>query len=109
VRDDQEKLLDIVEEIKLIEKYLELGRKEYDRSDLIQTWMVKRLENIAEACRVLSKEFRLQHPEIPWEKIIAQRNYLIHEYFAIDLEEVWVSVSEDIPVLKVQIEKLLRK
>ena len=36
------------------------------------------------------------------------RNILVHGYFAIDLEEVWVTVEQRVPVLQNQIETILR-
>jgi len=44
--------------------------------------------------------------KIPIEAIVEMRNILIHEYFAVDLELVWDTVNEDLPVLKRQIEEL---
>jgi len=35
------------------------------------------------------------------------RNILVHEYFGIDLDEVWRTIEEDLPPLKEQIELLL--
>jgi len=35
------------------------------------------------------------------------RNILVHEYFGIDLEEVWRAVERDLPALKRAIEALL--
>jgi len=32
---------------------------------------------------------------------------LIHRYFGVDLEKVWLTVQEDLPVFKVEITKLL--
>lgn len=78
MRDDKERLKDILEEIQLIEKYSLRGRAAFDADELIQTWMVKHLENISEACRSMSEEFRSQHPDVPWREIIAQRTYLVH-------------------------------
>jgi len=36
------------------------------------------------------------------------RNILIHGYFAIDLEEVWVTVERRVPILRTQVEMILR-
>lgn len=37
------------------------------------------------------------------------RNVLVHGYFAIDLEEVWVTVDRRLPTLRRQIEGILRE
>lgn len=39
--------------------------------------------------------------------IVAVRNRIAHEYFTIDLDVVWDIVSRDLPVLRVQVAKIL--
>jgi len=39
---------------------------------------------IGEAAAGISQEFREQHAGIPWARIIAMRNILVHQYFGID-------------------------
>ncbi|BAD71471.1 hypothetical protein TthHB5008_18730 [Thermus thermophilus] len=39
--------------------------------------------------------------------MVAMRNLLVHEYFSVDLEEVWSTVVRDLPALKVQVQALL--
>jgi uncharacterized protein with HEPN domain len=38
-----------------------------------------------------------------------KRDKLIHDYFGVDIETVWLTSSEDIPVLKSEIEKILHE
>ncbi len=35
------------------------------------------------------------------------RNVLVHQYFGVDLDEIWDTVSADLPVLKVKIQEIL--
>jgi len=49
------------------------------------------------------------YSEIPWAQIVAMRNILVHEYFAIDLEEIWSTVEKDLPKLKDSIKLILEK
>lgn len=37
------------------------------------------------------------------------RNVLIHEYFGVDREEIWVAVERDVPTIKTELRKILRK
>ena len=37
------------------------------------------------------------------------RHVLVHDYFGIDVEEVWATVERDIPELKRQIKAILRE
>lgn len=48
-----------------------------------------------------------QLPKIPWYLIAGMRDHLIHAYDAVDLEEVWKTVSQDIPDLLNKIAPLL--
>lgn len=41
-----------------------------------------------------------------WPQIIAMRNLLAHEYFGIDLDEVWQVAERDLPDLKQNLNKI---
>ena len=49
------------------------------------------------------------YSKIPWAQIVGMRNILVHEYFAIDLEEIWSTVEKDLPKLKDSIKLILEK
>jgi uncharacterized protein with HEPN domain len=107
LRDDREKMLDIMEAIECIEKYALKGRDTFQRDELVQIWMIHHIQTIGEAAARLSESFRASHPEIPWRQIVTMRNILIHAYFAIDKEEVWNVVERDIPLLKELVRTIL--
>jgi uncharacterized protein with HEPN domain len=100
MRDDREKLQDILEAIERIERYAVQGRQAFEQNELIQTWFTQNLQVIGEASRSLSSATRDQHPEIPWSKMIGMRNILTHNYFEIDLDIVWLAVEQELPNLK---------
>jgi uncharacterized protein with HEPN domain len=64
---------------------------------------------IGEAAAQLGKAFHESDPEIPWAQVVAMRNVLIHEYFGVDLQEVWRTVEKDLPALQHQIEALEKR
>jgi uncharacterized protein with HEPN domain len=41
--------------------------------------------------------------------MVAMPNLLVHEYFSVDLEEVWETAVRDLPLLKAQIQTLLER
>lgn len=49
------------------------------------------------------------HPQLPWPVIVAMRNVLVHDYFGIDLDEVWRTVERDVPTLKDTVMDLLEE
>lgn len=65
------------------------------------------LEIVGEACRGLSADLRAKHPEIPWAAIIGMRNILVHDYFGLNLDEVWAAVERDLPRLRHQVRDIL--
>jgi uncharacterized protein with HEPN domain len=108
MRDDQARLLDMLEAIEKIERYSCIDQEVFARDELIQTWMVYHLQVIGEAVTQLSDEFRARHDDIPWRAIAAMRHALVHAYFRVDLDEVWSAVKNDLPGLKSRIQELLR-
>jgi uncharacterized protein with HEPN domain len=108
MRDDREKLQDILEAIERIDRYAVQGRQAFEQNELIQTWFTQNLQIIGEASRSLSSAIRDQHPDVPWTKMIGMRNILAHNYFEVDLDIVWVAVEQELPNLKQSIEAILR-
>ena len=96
MRDDQERLQDILEAIAQVERYAIQGQIAFQTDELIQVWIVHHLQIIGEATASLSREFIAQHKDVPWPEIIAFRNILVHEYFRIDLKTVWRVVERDL-------------
>lgn len=72
-----------------------------------QLALVKVIEVIGEAASRVSETFRSQHPELPWRDIIGMRHRLVHDYFEIDLDQVWGTVQEDLPRLVAVLERLV--
>lgn len=107
MRDDWERLLDILEAIERIEKYTARGRSVFDEDELIQTWVLHHLQIIGEAVRALSPETTSQSGDIEWSKIIGMRNILVHNYFSIDAEIVWAVIENELHNLKSAIRSYL--
>ncbi|MBI5525030.1 MAG: DUF86 domain-containing protein [Deltaproteobacteria bacterium] len=107
MRDDSERLRDILESIERIERYTEQGRGAFDRDELIQIWVVHHIQIIGEAAARVSENFKVTHPGVPWAQVVAMRNVLVHQYFGIDPDEVWAAVERDLPELKTQLTQIL--
>ena len=82
-------------------------RERFDSDELVRLSVERLLQNIGEAARRVSSEFRGEHPEIPWAQIVAQRNVLVHEYGEVKPELVWLSAVNDVPRLLAMIEPLV--
>lgn len=106
MRNDRERLSDILEAIENIEKYAAEGKEAFEQDELIQTWILHHLLILGEAAAKVSDEFQEEHNRIPWSQIIGMRNILVHHYFGIDLEVVWGLIEKDLPELKQAILRL---
>jgi len=67
------------------------------------------LEIIGEAAGRISEPLRGAHPEIPWIAIIGQRNVIAHGYAVIDYGRLFATVTNDIPVLILNLERIVEK
>ena len=110
MRRDEVYLLDILIAAQKALKFVEgIDRTEFEENEVIQNAVLRPLEIIGEASGKISKDFRKQQKEIPWDDMIDLRNRLIHEYFRVDYGAVWDTIQDDLPTLINQIEPLVPK
>lgn len=83
------------------------SREDLERDRMLALSLVKSLEILGEAATKVSPETRRRFPAIPWPNVVAMRNRLIHGYFDINLDVVWVTVVDDLPPLIADLEKIL--
>ena len=99
----------ILECICEIENYTKrMTKPKFLKNKMAQDAVIRRLEIIGEAVKNLSADFKKKHPELHWRKIGGMRDILIHEYFGIDLNIVWMTVAKDVPKLKREISEFLK-
>jgi uncharacterized protein with HEPN domain len=106
VRSDAERLRDILDAIEQIGRYSSKGREAFERDELIQVWIVHHLARLGEAVARLSPNIRRRR-SVPWNQIIGMRNILVHEYFRIEPETVWIAVENHLPPLEIRVRTIL--
>ena len=67
------------------------------------------IQIIGEAVNRLTKEFKMQYPDIPWLQIEKMRHILVHDYYKVNFDFVWLVVKEDLLFLKEQLLKILKE
>ena len=66
------------------------------------------LEIMGEAAGRVSETFRLKHPDMPWRILKGMRNILAHDYGRIDYEIIYRTVIEDLPSLRLSLDRAMR-
>lgn len=101
-------LHDMLEQARGVVRAVENSTLEsYLEDENLRLAVERRIEIIGEAAPRVSREFQDAHPQIPWRKIIAQRNVLVHEYGEIEDEIVWQVAKASIPELVDLLEPLV--
>ena len=105
---DKERLEHILDAISVIENGLATySKEELLNNRLLYYGLVKQIEIIGEAANMLTHEFRETHTEVDWRPIVAMRNVLVHGYYNTSPLFVWETYTNDLPFLKMQVEKYI--
>lgn len=91
-----------------IETYLTgIDEPTFQAQSLIQDGVMRQLEIIGEAVKRISPMTRSLAAQIPWSAIAGMRDKLIHDYFGVNLDQVWLTAVTDIPELKTSVITIL--
>jgi len=108
MKDDTVYLKHILDAIDLIGEYLRyVNYDEFMNNRMFQDAVTREIEIIGEATKNLSLEVRDGNPNIPWKKIARMRDKLIHGYFGVDPDAVWMTARKDIPMLREEIARII--
>ncbi|MEK7597028.1 MAG: DUF86 domain-containing protein [Patescibacteria group bacterium] len=101
----------ILEAINNIESYIKdtNSQEEFVADKKTRDAVLRSFQVIGEAANNLNEDFLNTQTDIEWEKVIGMRNFIIHEYFGVDLKIVWDTIKDDLPTFKENIKKLLQK
>jgi uncharacterized protein with HEPN domain len=91
-----------------IGEFVAPGRQEVEGSKLILNAVVRQLLVLGEAVKRISPETRALAPKVAWKQIAGMRDRLVHDYFDIVPKQVWNAAFNDVPVLRRELEVLMR-
>ena len=101
-------LRDIVEAADATARFLQgMERDSFLGDELRQSAVLHKLTVIGEAAARLPTAFREQHPVVEWRDVVGFRNIAVHAYFAVNWEIVWVTATEDVPMLRDAVARIL--
>jgi len=81
-RKDADLIADLLNAGRRIRDYLRgMSFREFEKDLKTQDAVIRNLEVIGEAVKLLSEEFKRKHPEVPWKHMAGMRDVIIHRYF----------------------------
>ena len=106
MRSDADRVSDILTAAAKIRERVTESVDAFQNDEMLQVWAIHYLQMIGEAARGVSRSLKDRHPEVPWPEIVALRNILVHEYFGLNLHQVWTMIQRDLPKLEEQIQHI---
>jgi uncharacterized protein with HEPN domain len=92
---------DMLEAIGKIELYLDKKSfQDFIDNPMAVDAVVRNLQIIGEAANRLPESILEENKSIPWHDIVGLRNRIVHDYFGIDYDIIWIITSKELSELK---------
>lgn len=82
------------------------NRADLEKDKMLQFALVRAIEVLGEAAGKVSAAGRTELPLLPWAAITGMRNRLVHAYFDVDLDILWVTAIKALPELRAQLKSV---
>jgi uncharacterized protein with HEPN domain len=103
--DDRTRLRHMLDACDQVAAFVEgRARLDLDHDRMLLFALIRAIEVLGEAAGRISDPTQAVHPEIPWKAIIGMRNRLIHAYFDVDPNLVWIAATQEVPTLRVRVQ-----
>jgi uncharacterized protein with HEPN domain len=88
---------------------LYMGLEQFREDDKTMSAVIRKFEIIGEATKHIPEEILKQYPNVPWKEMAGMRDKLIHFYFGVDYQLIWITIKERFPKLKPEILKIQKR
>ncbi|OIN85775.1 MAG: hypothetical protein AUJ12_08200 [Alphaproteobacteria bacterium CG1_02_46_17] len=78
-------------------------------SRMVRDAVERNFEIIGEATAKIPQDIQDKYSNIPWHKMKAMRNFIIHQYDEVEEVALWNTIQKDLPPLLMQLQKVLGK
>ena len=82
------------------------SRSDLDTNRVLSLALVRLLEILGEAASKVTTGTRQKTPTIPWSQIVSLRHRLIHGYDTINMDILWKILTDDLPPLIAQLQRI---
>ena len=85
----------------------DLGYESWTKDRKTIDAVIRNIEIIGEASNHIPEYIQEKHPDIPWSQMKGMPNILIHEYFGVDIDVLWRTVQDDLPLSREKIQEII--
>lgn len=98
--------LQILDAVAKIERFVAgFDKSAFLDTEVVQSAVIMQLAVVGELSKRLSDGFKAR-VSLPWKQIAGFRDRAVHDYFQLDLEFVWLTIQDDLPLLKGALERV---
>lgn len=81
--------------------------EEFDRDQLVKDAVIRNFEIMGESVKHIPFNFQRRHKQLPWNHIMALRNFIVHEFFDVDDEVLWEIIQTDLSRNIAELEEIM--
>ena len=83
------------------------SRADLDTDRLLNLALVRLMHIVGEAATRVPSETRARLPAVPWPRVIGLRHRLVHAYDTINFDTLWHIITDELPSLITELERML--
>ncbi len=108
-REYRDYLCDVIDAIKTAQDFTNQMNFDNFVKDKKTIFAITRaLEIVGEAIKKIPVHLRKKFPSIPWKDLAGMRDKLIHNYSGVNLSIVWETVTQELPPLLKEFQRVLQ-
>ena len=68
----------------------------FAQDQLVKDAVIRNFEIMGESVKHIPFNFQRKHKQLPWNHMLALRNFIVHEFFDVDDEVLWEIIQTDL-------------
>lgn len=102
-------LTDMLDAISAIQQYTAgFDYEGFMANGMARDAVIRNIQVLGEAANRVPKEFRDNHIDIEWTRVIRTRHILVHDYFGVDYSIVWRIITIHLKPLQESLERIIK-
>lgn len=108
MRTDRLLLEDMLAAIDEVIETTPAAKCDFDANKLVRSHVLRHIQIIGEVAWRISEESKARYPQVPWKQMAGMRHVLVHAYFQVNWNRVYLTAREHVPPLRPVIAAMLQ-